>query len=86
MELVWEAFHVDLEPQPLHEGIVWRQAVTQDGFWLVFQILTDKYGGNIMMMGPYPHPQHMMFVNHLAHVWSGCGKSIPCGFGASTTA
>jgi hypothetical protein len=30
MEWMWEAFHVGLEPQPLHEGIIWRQAVTQD--------------------------------------------------------
>jgi hypothetical protein len=74
MEWGCKAFHVGLEPQPLHESIIWRQAVTQDGFWLVSQILTDKYCGNVMMMmmGPYPHPQHMimMVVNHLSYVLS----------------
>ena len=38
------------------------------------QIRSRKCGGNSMMGAPYPHPQHIMFVNHLVYVWSGCGN------------
>ena len=43
------------------------------GFWLTFQILTDKCGGNGTMTDPYLHPQHVKVVNHLSYVWRGCG-------------
>jgi hypothetical protein len=33
MEWVWEAFHVGLEPQSMHNGYTWYQAVTQDFSW-----------------------------------------------------
>jgi hypothetical protein len=32
------------------------------GFQLISQILTNKFGGNGMMMDPYPLPQHMKIV------------------------
>ena len=72
-EWMWEPIHVGLEPQPLHKDFIWRQAVTS-GFELTSQILTDRCGGNGMMMHPYPHPLHMKIVNHLSYVWSGCGN------------
>ena len=38
------------------------------GFRPTCQIWTGKCGGNGMMMDPYPHPQQMKVVNHLAYV------------------
>jgi hypothetical protein len=32
------------------------------GFELTSQIWTNKCGGNVMMMDPYPHPQHMKVI------------------------
>jgi len=41
------------------------------GFQPTSQILTDKCGGNGMMMDPYPHPQHMkVHGKHSMWVWS----------------
>jgi hypothetical protein len=39
-----------------------------------------------MMTDPYPHPQHMKVVKHLLYMFGVDVKTIPCGFGASTTA
>ena len=49
------------------------------------QIWTEKCSGNGMMMDPYPHPQHMKVVNHTFHMYGEDVRTIPCGFGASTT-
>ena len=65
---MWDAFHVCLEPQPLHKGSIQPTVVITD------QTLTNKCGGNDIMMDPYHHPQHMKVVIRLWYVWSGCGK------------
>ena len=35
------------------------------GFQLTFQIWTDKHDFILMIIDPYPHPQHMKVVEHL---------------------
>jgi len=44
------------------------------GFQPTSQIWADNYGGNGMMMDPYPHPQHMKVVKHLSYNWRGGGN------------
>ncbi len=54
-------------------------------FQPTFQIRSHKCGSNSMVGAPYPHPQHIMFVNHLVYIRMDVGI-IPYGMRASTTA
>ena len=70
---MWEPFHMDLEPEPLHKGFIQQKAVTKN------LSRFPKSGPasvvvNGMMMNPYPHSQHMMIVKHLVNIWRGCGS------------
>ena len=60
---MWEWFHVEWEPQPLHDGIIWHPAVIYDWFQMPFQIRSHTCGGNIMMGASYLHPLYIKFVN-----------------------
>ena len=71
LEWMWDPFHMGLEPLPMHKGFIYHQAVTQD-FSRLPKSGLRTVDGNSMTMDPYPHPQHMKVVNHLAYVWSAC--------------
>ena len=80
-----KAFHMGLEPQPLHKGFIQHQAVLTRDFSRLPKSGPATVGVNGVMTDPYPHPQHMKDVK----VWYMFGVdegTIPHGFGASTTA
>jgi hypothetical protein len=57
---------VGLEPQPMHIGMVYNLASTQD-FGSNSQIWANKCGGNGMVMDQSAFAQHMNIVKHIVH-------------------
>ena len=71
---MWEPFHVDLGPQPIHPCIIYSPAVTCEIIQLLPNFCANKCGSSSMIVDPSAHPQHMNGLKHLLYAWSGCGN------------
>ena len=85
VKMKWESFHVGLGPQPLFKGIDWWQAVNLNFFSWLPQLGPTNVG--VMAWWRIRIPIHSIWRLSITLCMFGvCVESIPCGFGASTTA
>ena len=57
---------MEIEPQPLHNGMIQSPAVTQD-FSPDVKIEVNQGDQNALMMVQYGHPLHMKWFKHLTY-------------------
>ena len=84
MEWIWQPFHVGLKHQPLHNGFIWRQAVTKD-FRRLFKCEQTSV---VVMSSWWIHiPIHSIWrLSNTFHMYGVDMAAIKWGFEAPTTA
>jgi hypothetical protein len=84
LEWMWEPYHEAFEPQPLHKHFIQHQAVTRDFSRLPKIRLTCLL---VMAWWRIHIPIHSIWrLSNTFYMFGVDVKTIPCGFGASTTA